>query len=209
LSQSKSREAEEKRREAERKDLKRATIRGDALGVRDELRDLIAAVERASERRLEYTGRLMLLNGGTLTLTFTALGVVVSKLGPGHQVVSLRILFWAWSLLIASMASCIVSQKFNVQATGDFTVANLGKLAMSRMSGVIQAAKEFVVLEGAEEGHSRVMGDFTRLNSTNQVWSRLSTLFLFGSELSTICAFVLLLLFMKANVVLAFGGMAK
>jgi len=192
------------KKEAEAKEERRKGILAEVKQIRDEdLPELLTIADSAFERATAYAGRLMLLGGGTITLTFTAIGAIESKLPAGHHLTHLRELFWAWSLLIVSMTCCIGSQKFLLAAGSEFMVNYLGKILLMRVSHVAQAATEFGHVSTLDKDASPVVQKMKKSEKTNAFRGRLGGIALIVAEGATVVAFVLLLLFMQANIKLA------
>jgi hypothetical protein len=64
--------------------------------------------EKAAPLRVQFAERLLLLDGGTFTVTLTAIGIIAPHVSPA-QVTHVFLLFGAWWLLLASMALSIFS----------------------------------------------------------------------------------------------------
>ena len=92
-----------------------AEVVGKVVQVQVNISELRTALERvrksqeqAGPLRVLFAERLLLLDGGTITVTFTAIGII----GPhvsATQVNYTFLLFGAWWLLLCSMALCIVN----------------------------------------------------------------------------------------------------
>jgi hypothetical protein len=187
-------EAEEAKAAKEEK-LKRLLEQAELL--REDAREIMAAAERVSERQTEYAGKIMLLDGGTLTLTFTAIGAIEAKLTPGHHLTGLHHLFLAWSLLISSMIWCIASQKLLLASAGGVTMANHVKMILTRLGRVAREVKE-LGLEGSQIDPQ--LEKVTKSDRKHVLWERFAHIFLFLAETSIIVAFILLFFFLRANV---------
>jgi hypothetical protein len=169
-------------------------------------REVLAAAERSFARQAAYTEKLILLDGGTLTLTFTALADVGSRISAGHYMSDSRELFWAWSLLIGAIVSCIFAQKLALTSASNWMVAQHSKVAMMRQKeipkmlqllepGLLTTQKADEVLAGLDQ-HAK--------EASPQL--RMAVILAFSAEAFTVSAFVLLLAFMKANMSVFFGG---
>lgn len=154
----------------------------------DAFRELLAASERVYDRQLSYAEKLLLLDGGTLTLTFTALGVVAAHLAPGHPAVHPVELYLAWSLLVSAMICFIAAQKCTL-TLGNALLFNYAQILTANVKRIPTInSDEFVTIMSK-----------LKVSQNAKFWGGISSYLLFIGEAFTISAFSLLLLFLEAN----------
>ncbi|MGA8043271.1 MAG: hypothetical protein WCA37_10740, partial [Terracidiphilus sp.] len=156
--------------------------------------------ERMYERQITYAGRLLFLDGATITLTFTALSAFGAKLVHGHGLSQAPQLFWAWSLLISAMILCIVAQRINLSTSVGSGAASHGRILMQRVGlgvGIVQAIAGPEVASTAPRLEDGLLETVEK--KVNR-WDRVHDWVLLAAEAFTVVAFVLLLFFMEANI---------
>lgn len=167
------------------------------IGV--DFRSTIASEERGFEREISFAERLMLLDGGTLTLTFTALGFLGTRLNAGHSVVDIRLLFWSWSLLVGAMIGALISQRLLVDISSWCISHAHGNLVRAGMDALSPRLRQYPQVDVYEWSGSitDLFGMTVPYVATRM---RLKRVFLPLSELATISAFILMLIFVEANI---------
>jgi hypothetical protein len=168
--------------------------------VVSDMQKVYESEERDHERQTAYVGRLMFLDGATITLTFTALGVIGTKLPAGHGFVNTSELFWSWSLLIWSMIFSIVSQKILLFASAEFAALGHGRIMESRMARIRTSMNPLLKTAVMAAASKLSNGFLDSAQKRISRWKGFGKWVLFVAEASTIAAFVLLLFFMEANV---------
>jgi hypothetical protein len=169
-------------------------------------REVLAAAERSFARQAAYTEKLILLDGGTLTLTFTALAAIGAKFSVGNCMADSGELFWAWSLLIGAIISCALALKLTLVSASNSIVAQHSKLAIIRQKGISQMLKLLgsghLTAEKADEFIATLEQHIKKASPQ----LGMSITLVYFAEALTVTAFILLLLFMKANMRVFFGG---
>jgi hypothetical protein len=68
--------------------------------------------------RIAFYDKLVILNGGTLALSFTAAFGLYQRVSPTLHIAAIGYLFLAWKLLMISIVSSLISNWLSIHGTG-------------------------------------------------------------------------------------------
>ena len=149
----------------------------------------------ASESMPLYVGhmeRLLLLNGGSLTLSFTVIAALSSHLVRDHTTFHLWSLIWAWRLLVLSMLGCVYH---NAVAINAFVH---GKM-YERIASAQVHQQRLQVAAGQQDTSGTLQQDKDRSLGLLLRAARNCRYVYNGSHVLTLIAFALLLHFVTVN----------
>jgi hypothetical protein len=173
-----------------------------------ELRTALERVRNSQDKggplRIQFAEKLLLLDGGTITVTFTAIGIIGSRVSVA-QVNYTFLLFGAWWLLLCSMALCIV----NLWLDAIIPVVRSKTLAMTDLNKslrTLESSLQSLESDGFQNVSFPHIPDQTdNLNLVQKVEKPLIVR-LGVALLLTLAAFIFFLLFVQLNAHAVFSG---
>jgi hypothetical protein len=168
--------------------------------VIDEFRRSLSAFELADQAALNIAEKLTVLDGGTLALTFTVVGVIGSRFAPGHSALHIEHLYRAWWFLGSSMVGCIISQWLGLRCliyTSSHANLGLSKFQSLRLQNALKCTPSST--ESASTTFDAIYIGAIRGAKLSDWYRRGFHLILFLAQAATVAGFLLLLFFIQAN----------
>lgn len=169
-----------------------------------EIREIGAATDKAADRFIYFFERLLLLDGGTLTLTFTMIAALHSVKERPLSVQHIAYLSWAWRLLFISMVSSLYTQLMGAKVSlsnAIFLRAKIMTVSLERLKRALSQPPETLPAFVALEAQLSELD----VSKSRKIQARITTVTAYAALLSTVLAFLLLILFAQANLGILIG----
>ena len=175
------------------------------------LRDMIthlSTLHAGSDKRytsqLAYMDRIVLLAGGTLTLTFTVVAAIGSRLNGGHPAHDVHALIAACWLLITTVIAGLLSTPHLIRAreTSDATATLLTAETQLKLR-VLEVPN---AIPTQEQLNSISLVKAFNVGDVQKRSEKLAYIFGLVAQLSLLLAFILLVVFIQSNIGVLLGG---
>lgn len=172
----------------------------------EELRGVFSAFERVDQQTLNIADKLTVLDGATIALTFSVIGLISSKFSSTHPAIQREYLYQAWWLFGSSMVACIGCQMFGLRAAMMSQVHVTSGLTEVRTQ-LMQSTINRLLPNGNNPVEVGVSKGRIRAITISDWLRRLSHFTLIVAQVLTVWGFMRLLSFIRANSdVLLSGG---
>jgi hypothetical protein len=174
-----------------------------AQGVEKSFNRQVQQADTVAKLRLEFFDRIVLLNGGTVALSVTLVGALISRSLP---LKSLSLLVASWIAFLLSMASALVRNwlehdRLSALESNNYVIAlNQYVGAMNNfaetLSGSLPEPDQAHIKKTVSDGISLIANQ-TKKGESLVWWTKLTGAFSLGMS---VLAFILLLLFATCNI---------
>jgi hypothetical protein len=170
----------------------------------------LSNLESSSDKRfssqIAYMDRVILLAGGTLTLTFTVTATIGSRMSavnrPAHHVHSL--IAACWLLVVTVMAGLLATQSMIKARERSNTASTLMTATTQLKLRILEIPNAMPTQEQLNQISKAT--NVTQLQKTSQKLSSVSSVFSLVTQISLLAAFVLLAIFIQSNIGVMLGG---
>jgi hypothetical protein len=169
----------------------------------------LSKLESSSDKRLSsqiaYMDRVILLAGGTLTLTFTVTATIGSRMiavnRPAHHVHSLIAACW---LLVVTVMAGLLATLCMIKAREHSATAST--LMMAEMQLKMRLFEIPNVMPTQEQLNQISLAKATNVAQLQKTSQKLSSVFSLVTQISLLAAFILLAIFIQSNIGVMLGG---